>query len=115
MRKYAKNALVLILGVITMNNIKQRLIDLLEQAYGQANNDIPSLEMIADYLIKNCIVPVVKCKDCKYCHKYKRLIDGEWEYSNCCTYLVQAEDVPDYSSTVLHTESDDECELFVSR
>ena len=56
-----------------------------------------------------------KCKDCKYCHKYKRLIDGKWESSNCCTYLVQAEDVPDYASTVLHTENDDECELFVSR
>ena len=34
------------------NNIRQRLIDLLEQADGQANNDIPSLEMIADYLEK---------------------------------------------------------------
>lgn len=56
-----------------------------------------------------------KCKDCKYYHKYKRLIDGEWEYSNCCTYWVQAEDVPDYASTVLHTESDDECELFTER
>ena len=56
-----------------------------------------------------------KCKDCKYCHKYKRLIDGEWEYSKCCTYLVQAEDVPDYASTVLHTENDDECELFTER
>ena len=56
-----------------------------------------------------------KCKSCKYCHGYKKLVDGEWEYSKCCTYLVQAEDVPDYASTVLHTENDDECELFVSR
>ena len=55
-----------------------------------------------------------KCKDCKYCHKYKRLIDGEWEYSSCCTYWVQAEDVPDYKSTVLYTEEDDICEMFIS-
>ena len=48
------------------NNIRERLIDLLEQADGQVNNDIPSLEMIADYLIANDVVPVVMCKDCKY-------------------------------------------------
>ena len=56
-----------------------------------------------------------KCKNCKYCHGYKKLVDGEWEYSKCCTYWAQAEDVPDYASTVLHTESDDECELFTER
>ena len=48
------------------NNIRERLIDLLEQADGQVNNDIPSLEMIADYLIANDVVPVVRCKDCKH-------------------------------------------------
>lgn len=55
-----------------------------------------------------------KCKDCKYCHEYKKLINGEWEYSSCCTYWVQTESNPDYHSTVLYTESDDECEVFAS-
>ena len=55
-----------------------------------------------------------KCKNCKYCHGYKKLVDGEWEYSNCCTYWVQAEDVSDYASTVLYTEEDDICEMFIS-
>lgn len=46
------------------NNIRERLIDLLEQADGQVNNDIPSLEMIADYLIANgVIVPPCKMGD----------------------------------------------------
>ena len=58
------------------NNIRERLIDLLEQADGQVNNDIPSLEMIADYLIANGVVPVVRCRDCKhwdsgYCYRIK--------------------------------------------
>ena len=56
-----------------------------------------------------------KCKNCKSCHGDKKLVDGEWEYSKCCTYWAQAEDVPDYASTVFHTESDDECELFAER
>ena len=70
------------------NNIRERLIDLLEQADGQANNDIPSLEMIVDYLIKNGIVPVVKCKDCKYYKPYVKPVedfDGECIARECET------------------------------
>lgn len=32
---------------------RNRLIDLLEQAEGQVNNGVPSLEMLADFLIAN--------------------------------------------------------------
>lgn len=35
------------------NDMRDRLIELLEQVEGQVNNDIPSLESIADYLIAN--------------------------------------------------------------
>lgn len=48
------------------NDIMDRLIELLEEAEGQVNNDVPSLKMIADHLIENDVVPVVRCKDCKY-------------------------------------------------
>ena len=48
------------------NDKRDRLLDLLEQAEGQVNNDVPSLESIADYLIANDVVPVVKCKNCIY-------------------------------------------------
>ena len=46
------------------NNTRDRLIDLLEQAEGQVNNDVPSLEMIADYLIaKGVTIPPCKVGD----------------------------------------------------
>ena len=56
-----------------------------------------------------------KCKNCIFCHEYKKLVDGEWEYSSCCTYWVQTEDAPDYKSTVLYTEEDDICEMFIPK
>lgn len=49
------------------NNMRDKLIDLLEQVEGQVNNDVPPLEMIADHLIANDVVAVVRCKDCEYC------------------------------------------------
>ena len=48
------------------NDERNRLIDLLEQAEGQVNNDVPSLESMADYLIAHDVVPVIRCKDCIY-------------------------------------------------
>ena len=70
------------------NNIRERVIDLLEQADGQANNDIPSLDMIVDYLIKNGIIPVVNCNDCKYYKPYVKPVedfDGECIARECET------------------------------
>ena len=82
-----------------MNDMRERLIDLLEQADGQANNDIPSLEIIADYLIKNGIVPVVKCKDCKYYKPYVKPVEdfdgecivreSETDENESCSYEVR--------------------------
>lgn len=46
------------------NDMRDKLAELLEQAEGQVNNDVPSLEMIADYLIANDVDKVVRCKDC---------------------------------------------------
>ena len=43
------------------NDIRDRLANLLYEADGQVNNDIPSLEMIADYLIANGVI-VPPCK-----------------------------------------------------
>ena len=48
------------------NDIRDRLIDLLEEAEGQVNNDVPSLEMIANYLCSNDVVPVVRCCQCEH-------------------------------------------------
>ena len=46
------------------NNIRERLIELLEEAEGQVNNEYPTVEMVADYLIENdVIVPPCKMGD----------------------------------------------------
>ncbi len=47
--------------------MKDRLIDLLEEAEGQINNDLPPLEAVADYLIEHgVIVPPCKVGDTVY-------------------------------------------------
>ena len=76
------------------NNIREMLIDLLEQADGQVNNDIPSLEMIADYLIANGVVPVVRCKDCKH---YKK-INYDDISQNTCEITTKRQQPYDYCS-----------------
>lgn len=49
------------------NEMRDRLVELLEQAEGQVNNDVPSLESIADHLIENgVIVPPCKVEDTVY-------------------------------------------------
>lgn len=53
--------------------MRDRLIQLLEQAEGQKNNDMPSLEEKADYLLANgIIVPPCKVGDTVYvvCRSY---------------------------------------------
>ena len=46
------------------NDMRDKLVELLEEAEGQINNDYPSLEMIASYLCSNDVVPVVRCCKC---------------------------------------------------
>jgi hypothetical protein len=50
--------------------MRDRLINLLYEAEGQVNNDIPSVEQIADYLLANGV-------------NVKR--EGEWEMFNLIT------------------------------
>ena len=76
------------------NNIRDRLIELLEEAEGQVNNDIQSLEMIADYLMENGIAPVVRCKDCKH---YKK-INYDDISQNTCEITTKRQQPYDYCS-----------------
>lgn len=49
------------------NDMRDRLIDLLYEAEGQVNNDYPTVEQIADYLIaKGVILPPCKVGDKVY-------------------------------------------------
>ena len=45
--------------------MREKLIELLENAPGQANNEVYSLAEIVDHLIANGVTIPVLCKDCK--------------------------------------------------
>lgn len=57
---------------------REKLIELIEYAEGMVNNDIPTLEQIADYLIAHGVTIPVRCKDCK--HRYF----NEYMEEYCC-------------------------------
>lgn len=46
--------------------MREKLIELLEEAEGLVNNGEPSLEQIADYLISHGVTIPVLCKKCRY-------------------------------------------------
>ena len=50
------------------NEMRDRLVELLEQKMHPYLADD-----IADFLIENDVVPVVRCKDCKWLHKPSQL------------------------------------------
>lgn len=54
------------------NDKRERLIELIDKAgithFIAHYNDVPKvINTLADYLLKNDVVPVVRCKDCEYC------------------------------------------------
>lgn len=54
-------------------NSRDKLIELIEQAEGLKNNDFPSVEEIADYLLANgVIVPPCKVGDVVWFDTYKK-------------------------------------------
>ena len=61
------------------NDMRDRLIELIKQSHcvdvwDYLNDDFMQpnpIETLADYLIKNGVVPVVRCKDCKYYETHK--------------------------------------------
>ena len=50
--------------------MREKLIELLYEAEGLVNNELPTIEMVADHLIANDVVLVVRCKDCKHRDEY---------------------------------------------
>ena len=75
------------------NNIRERLIELLEQelvrqshcvdVWDYWNDELKQpdpIETLAEHLIKNDVVPVVRCKDCKH---YKKINYGDISQNTC--------------------------------
>lgn len=56
------------------------------------------------------------CENCVYRHQLKQLVNGEWQYSDCCIALTRQVDIrDDYDSFVLIVRPNDMCELFRGR
>ena len=51
--------------------MREKLIDLLYGAEGLVNNELPTIEMVADYLISKGVTIPVYCRDCKWWHDLK--------------------------------------------
>lgn len=57
-----------------------------------------------------------RCKDCRYCHALKELVDKKWIVRSCCTYWVETEPEDGYTSWVqVVDEYGDRCECFKPR
>lgn len=55
-----------------MTELREKLIQILSVPI-YAHELADPTEVVADYLLDNDVVPVVRCKDCKYC-------DPEWNH-----------------------------------
>lgn len=56
------------------------------------------------------------CRDCRYCHALKELVDKKWVVRSCCTYWVETEPEDGYTSWVqVVDEYGDKCECFSPR
>ena len=51
------------------NEMRDRLVELLNVAVGDSNITDNEVKIVADYLLTNDVVPVVRCKDCKWLYK----------------------------------------------
>ena len=92
------------------NNTRDRLIDLIRQSHcvevwDYYNDDFKEpdpVEELADHIIKNDVVPVVRCKDCKRCYE-KRTKRGNQLMRFCMRmdgneYQVNANDFCSYGT-----------------
>lgn len=77
---------------------RDRLIELIEQAEGLKNNDFPSVEEIADYLLANDVVNVVRCKDCKYYKTYEMSVRWNGKTKYCCRTVLLKVNPTDFCS-----------------
>ncbi len=53
------------------------------------------------------------CRDCRYCHALKELVDKKWVVRSCCTYWAETEPEGGYTSWVqVVDEYRDMCECY---
>ena len=75
------------------NEMRDRLVELLEQKMHPYLADD-----IADFLIENGVVPVVRCKDCKYYKAQKQSVNWKNKKKYCCRVVALKVNENDYCS-----------------
>lgn len=58
---------------------------------------------------------IERCVYCKYCHKLKDLVDGEWVIKSVCTVFPQIEKNSTYDDFAIVVNSYDMCEMWCKR
>ena len=93
------------------NEMRDRLVELLSEADAKCTNTVFCNECsaygkgrdcidynIADHLIENGVVPVVRCKDCKYYKAQKQSVNWKNKKKYCCRVVALKVNENDYCS-----------------
>ena len=80
------------------NEMRDRLVELLNVAVGDSNITDNEVKIVADHLIENGVVPVVRCKDCKYYKAQKQSVNWKNKKKYCCRVVALKVNENDYCS-----------------
>ena len=80
------------------NDMRDRLVELLNVAVGDSNITDNEVKIVADYLLTNDVVPVVRCKDCKYYKAQKQSVNWKNKKKYCCRVVALKVNENDYCS-----------------
>ena len=80
------------------NEMRDRLVELLNVAVGDGNITDNEVKIVADYLLTNDVVPVVRCKDCKYYKAQKQSVNWKNKKKYCCRVVALKVNENDYCS-----------------
>ena len=88
------------------NDMRDRLIEIIRKSHcvdvwDYWNDELKQpnpIETLADHLIKNGVVPVVHCKDCKHYKAQKQSINWKNKKKYCCRVVALKVNENDYCS-----------------
>ena len=80
------------------NEMRDRLVELLKEASYYLDEQDVVCNRVADHLIASNVVPVVRCKDCKYYKAQKQSVNWKNKKKYCCRIVALKVNENDYCS-----------------
>ena len=82
------------------NEMRDGLVELLKDTLHEWECDVQpeTVLQIAEHLIENGVVPVVRCKDCKYYKAQKQSVNWKNKKKYCCRVVALKVNENDYCS-----------------